>query len=173
MKTNLLYVDWLYYHQQITAPLGCAAQQWVFQYSAAPFAFIISKSGTYRFTHTKENGTSNFNTVNVLNYNLIGCDALISSSYTIYNNNGVQTWRRNTSINIPLIRGNLYQAKVFNDNIFTDFSGFLEIFESNVRNAQYYEVQIPQLNILSTFIALDNSLNIKQISPNSNFRHYQ
>lgn len=169
LKNTTSYVDLLYNHQQITAPLGCAAQQLILQYATTPFVFVISKNGTYRLTHTKQNATSNFNTVNILNYNLRGCEALISSSYTIYFNNGVQTWRRGTSINVPLIRGNLYQAKVFNDNVFTDFSGFLEIFESTVRNAQFYEVQMPQPISSTTFIALDNSLKIINISTTGNF----
>ncbi len=169
LKNTLSYIDLLYFHTQVTVPLGCAAQQLALQYAVAPFVFVISKSGTYRFTHTKENARSNFNTINILKYNLNGCDALVSSSYTIYNNNGVQTWRRNTSSNAPLIRGNLYQTKVFNDDIFTDFSGFLEVFESTVRNAQYYEVQIPQPVTTVTFIALDNSLKIVKLSAAGNF----
>jgi len=169
LKNTPSYVDLLYYHQQITIPLGCAAQQLIFQYAVAPFAFVISKSGTYRFTHTKENANSNFNTINILKYNLNGCDALVSSSYTIFYNNGVQTWRRSTSVNTSLIRGSLYQVKVFNDNIFTDFSGFLEIFESTVRNAQYYEVQIPQPITTAAYIVLDNSMKIVKFSDAGNF----
>lgn len=164
-------INLIFFHQQITAPLGCSAEQ-VFQYSVTPFVFVVSKNGTYRFTHTKENETSNFNTINVLNNaNINSCEGLLISSYYKYFSNGNPVIRRVTGVSMPLVRGNLYAVKVFNDNIFTDFSGFLEIFESTVRTAQYFEVQTPQPIITSTFVVLDNSLKIKQISPNNNFNN--
>lgn len=160
----------IFFHQQITPPLGCSFEQLILQYSVNPLVFAISKNGTYRFAHTKENGTNNFNTVNIFNdSNPNSCEGLVGSTYYKYSANGVPTVRRYSSLLLPLSRGNLYTIKTFNDNSYNDLSGFLEIFESTTRNAQYYEVQNPQPSMFSTFIAVDNSYIIRRISADCSF----